>query len=451
MTTQPTVHPTTGLRRRALIAALGLAVATALLPAGTASASPQAPEAETHFTNPGGNPQPPEPPAWGPQDLANPTENPEPPLPPDPPDVPDRGPDDLANPTENPEPPHPPEDPDPAGDDSIPTHVAGGRAAGRRPVSIEIPAVGVDATVVPVGLLADRTMEVPAVDQAGWYEPGSRPGEAGPAVIVGHVDLTLSYNTVNMTPMEEPRWTLDELAERVDAALAVDYPGQSSGRVRDVPDRRAIRWYTTIGLVDRPVAHRGRTALYGPRHLLQLVAIKRLQTRGLPLVAIQQELAGATDTQLARVARVPAAAAPVPLPSADGGTRSTKSPARPATRAAARGMAAFWRQQPAAAAGAADPLRAVAAGPAEDAGSPFALAAAGPADGAPDHAAAGGIASLRGVRLGDGATLLLEPGRDLDAADLQAILDAARPLLDALRARGLDGPPGPNDPRREHR
>jgi DNA-binding transcriptional MerR regulator len=238
--------------------------------------------------------------------------------------------------------------------------------------------------------------------------------------------------------MDEPRWTLDELAERVDAALAVDYPGQSSGRVKDVPDRRAIRWYTTIGLVDRPVAHRGRTALYGPRHLLQLVAIKRLQARGLSLVAIQQELAGATDTQLARVARVPAAASPVPLLSADGGTRSTKLPARPATRAAARGMGAFWRQPP------------VPAGPAEDAGLPFAVAAAGPADGAPDHAAGGGIASLRGVRLGDGATLLLEPGRDLDAADLQAILDAARPLLDALRARGLDGPPGPNDPRREH-
>jgi len=251
--------------------------------------------------------------------------------------------------------------------------------------------------------------------------------------------------------MEEPRWTLDELAERVDAALAVDYPGQSSGRVRDVPDRRAIRWYTTIGLVDRPVAHHGRTALYGPRHLLQLVAIKRLQARGLSLVAIQQELAGATDTHLTRVARVPMAAAPVPLQSADGGARSTKAPARPAARAAARGMAAFWRQQPAAAAGATDPLRAVAAGPAEDAGSPSVLAAAGPADGAPDHAVAGGITSLRGVRLGDGATLLLEPGRDLDAADLQAILDAAGPLLDALRARGLDGPPGPNDPRREHR
>jgi hypothetical protein len=69
---------------------------------------------------------------------------------------------------------------------SSPTRTAG-RSAGT-PVSIAIPAVGIDAPVVPVGLRADRTMEVPEVDLAGWYEPGPRPGEAGPAVIVGHVD-----------------------------------------------------------------------------------------------------------------------------------------------------------------------------------------------------------------------------------------------------------------------
>jgi DNA-binding transcriptional MerR regulator len=224
--------------------------------------------------------------------------------------------------------------------------------------------------------------------------------------------------------MEEPRWTLDELAERVDAALAVDYPGQPSGRVRDVPDRRAIRWYTTIGLVDRPAAHRGRTALYGPRHLLQLVAVKRLQAGGLPLVAIQQELAGATDTQLARVARLPAAA-----PAAvDGGTppsRDLARPVGPAARRAAGGparRAAFWREAPA-------------AGSAVAGGAEAAEAPTRPADGG----RAGAVASLRGVRLGAGATLLLEPGRELDAGDVQAILDAAGPLVAALRARGLDG------------
>jgi hypothetical protein len=53
--------------------------------------------------------------------------------------------------------------------------------------------------------------------------------------------------------MTEPLWTLDELVRRVSVALADPaYPSVANGRVRDVPDRRGIRWYTTIGLVDRP-------------------------------------------------------------------------------------------------------------------------------------------------------------------------------------------------------
>jgi hypothetical protein len=111
---------TRAVRRRAIVAALGLAVLAAVVPVTAAHAAPQSPGVDTHFTNPGGNPQPPTPPEPPqppdlpdfPGDLANPTDNPEPPLPPEPPDVPDWGPDDLANPTENPEPPLPPEPPD---------------------------------------------------------------------------------------------------------------------------------------------------------------------------------------------------------------------------------------------------------------------------------------------------------------------------------------------------
>jgi MerR HTH family regulatory protein len=261
--------------------------------------------------------------------------------------------------------------------------------------------------------------------------------------------------------MQEPRWTLDELADRVDAALAVDYHGQPSGRVRAVPDRRAIRWYTTIGLIDRPVAHRGRVALYGPRHLLQLVAVKRLQARGLPLVSIQQELAGATDTQLARVARLPAEAAPEPLsavavaPSEDGRSGKDLAGSAPATGVAPAAAAprlaggttrraAFWRDQPAA-------FTAAPAMPATPA------TPSGPPD--PVGPAPGGLATLRGVRLGEGATLLLEPGRELGPDDIRAVLEAAGPLLAVLRDRGLGTQvpnPGPaarlprgTEPRRE--
>src|SRR3954470_19396454 len=100
-------------------------------------------------------------------------------------------------------------------------------------------------------------------------------------------------------------WTMDELVERAHRALAAEYSGAPNGRVRDLPDRRAVRWYTTTGLVDRPLGMRGRTALYGPRRLLQLVAVKRRQADGHTLAQIQGELAGAADETLTAVARVP--------------------------------------------------------------------------------------------------------------------------------------------------
>jgi hypothetical protein len=56
------------------------------------------------------------------------------------------------------------------------------------PTTITIPSIGVQATVVGVGLGADGAMQVPDPDQVGWYTLGPRPGAPGPAVLVGHVD-----------------------------------------------------------------------------------------------------------------------------------------------------------------------------------------------------------------------------------------------------------------------
>src|SRR5271170_5186383 len=109
-----------------------------------------------------------------------------------------------------------------------------------------------------------------------------------------------------MSRSSEVLWDLDSLSAQVALVLADGYPGQPSGRVRDVPDRRTIRYYTTLGILDKPAAMRGRTALYGRRHLLQLVALKRLQAQGLLLAEVQQRLVGQTDAALAELARLPA-------------------------------------------------------------------------------------------------------------------------------------------------
>lgn len=106
--------------------------------------------------------------------------------------------------------------------------------------------------------------------------------------------------------MNDELWTIEQLPDRVaELLLSDDYEGQSNGRVRELPNGRTIRWYTTIGLVDRPVGTRGRSALYGARHLLQLAAVKRLQAAGRTLAEIQEQLVGATNDQLADLAKVP--------------------------------------------------------------------------------------------------------------------------------------------------
>jgi sortase (surface protein transpeptidase) len=60
---------------------------------------------------------------------------------------------------------------------------------GIHPERIVIPAIGVDADVIDLGLQDDGTMEVPTdFAQAGWFDRGPEPGRVGPAVIAGHVD-----------------------------------------------------------------------------------------------------------------------------------------------------------------------------------------------------------------------------------------------------------------------
>jgi DNA-binding transcriptional MerR regulator len=223
--------------------------------------------------------------------------------------------------------------------------------------------------------------------------------------------------------MSADGWTLDELTRQVGwaldgAARAGVYAGAPNGRVRQVPDRRAIRWYTTIGLVDRPLAMRGRTALYGRRHLRQLVAIKRRQAEGLSLAEIQAELVGAGDATLAEVSGIP----DLPAGADRGGDAGTGR--------------RFWAERPAPQS--TSPPRALPAPTPQPQPHPLPHPLPAPRRGTAPRDDADTVTLLSGVPLADGVTLLIPAAPA--AADLEAIAAAAQPLLDVLTARGLIGP-----------
>jgi DNA-binding transcriptional MerR regulator len=198
--------------------------------------------------------------------------------------------------------------------------------------------------------------------------------------------------------MNDELWTIEQLPDQVAALLAHNYEGQSNGRVRELPNGRTIRWYTTIGLVDRPAAMRGRTALYGRRHLLQLAAVKKLQSAGRTLAEIQEMLLGATDRRLAELADLPPLDInfrPVPV------TVSKD----------------FWRRT---------------------AHGRSTAAAQTDGDGVEARAADTVAKAVHGIRIGDSVTVLLDSAtRAPDADELAAIESAAAPLLELLGRLGL--------------
>lgn len=184
--------------------------------------------------------------------------------------------------------------------------------------------------------------------------------------------------------------TLDQLCAQVALALAVDYDGAPNDRIRDVPDRRTTRYYTTLGLIDRPAEMRGRTAFYARRHLLQLVAIKRLQAQGLGLREIQQRLLGATNADLEALARLPK------LPEVPPASEPQQSAARPE----------FWKSVP-------EPVKSA------------------PKEGERTD----GV--FQAIELADHVLLMLPLARVPNEGDLQSLRAAAEPLLKLLAARNL--------------
>jgi len=223
-------------------------------------------------------------------------------------------------------------------------------------------------------------------------------------------------------------WTIDELGREVARALAEDYREPANRQIRAIPDRRTIRYYTTLGLLDGPARMRGRTALYGRRHLLQVVAIKRLQARGMALASIQEELAGLPDAGLSSLARIPAA----PTVERQGPRADEREDAAPR-----RQRQKFWGEVPT-------------ESPRQTTDNSAAQAPVAPATAPGAREPASRIARLTALSLAPGATLVLDAARLVSEEDLLAVETAATRLVDQLKTLGLLPEPKPEcDPNKK--
>ena len=85
------------------------------------------------------------------------------------------------------------------------------------------------------------------------------------------------------------------VAERVMAGLNLE---QSRGTVTSVPDERTIRYYLAEGLIQPSDQRQGTASVFGYVHLLQLVAVKKLQAEHLPIRKIRELVTGKGEEEL---------------------------------------------------------------------------------------------------------------------------------------------------------
>jgi LPXTG-site transpeptidase (sortase) family protein len=113
------------------------------------------------------------------------------------------------------------------------------------PVRVSIPAIGVDAPVIPEGTDSTGALETPPLTEqnvTGWWDGGYTPGQDGPAVIVGHVDSAAAGPLVF--------WHLGELK-----------PGDTVATT--LADGDTV-WFTVTALQDVSKTAFPTQAVYGP-------------------------------------------------------------------------------------------------------------------------------------------------------------------------------------------
>ena len=137
-----------------------------------------------------------------------------------------------------------------------------GTAAPPGPSTLSIPRIGARAAIVGIGRKANGAMETPDPGQVGWYRHGPRPGEPGPAVLVGHVDTKTAPDVFHRLRQLRPgdeilvgqadgttsRFLVGRLEQHAKTALPTN-------RIWTKANRPLLRLITCAGSFDNATGH----------------------------------------------------------------------------------------------------------------------------------------------------------------------------------------------------
>jgi Sortase domain len=134
------------------------------------------------------------------------------------------------------------------------------------PVSIDIPAIGVHAKVIALGLTRNGAVAVPPLTDprvTSWYDKGPAPGQLGAAAILGHVDAAsvgpaVFYKLGNLRPGAKIYVTLHDHRTVIYETYAVAlYPKARfpTAKVYGYTSWPTLRLITCGGLFDPNTGH----------------------------------------------------------------------------------------------------------------------------------------------------------------------------------------------------
>lgn len=135
-------------------------------------------------------------------------------------------------------------------------------AAWPGPATLSIPGIGVKAPIVGVGREANGAMQTPDPGQVGWYRHGPKPGDPGPAVLVGHVDTRTGPDVFHRLGQLRPgdeiligradRTTARFLVGRLERHPKTELP---TSRIWTRANRPLLRLITCTGSFDHATGH----------------------------------------------------------------------------------------------------------------------------------------------------------------------------------------------------